>query len=335
MIKPSGLTVGIGPHIHGGNTTSNLIYNQIGALLPAAFAGMYVFGLKSIWVVFWSIASAIFFEYLMLKALKRPAATLLDGHAILTGLLLAMMLPADAPWWIACMGSGIAIVIGKMLFGGMGCYPFNPALVGWIVMLVSYKDIINKFPRPNHEVWGGIAESLPAQTTLEILKRYGVDMAGHYNIIDLFLGYQPGGLGAVAGLAITLGGLYLIIRKIIRWEIPVSFIAGLIAMSGIFWIVSPDRFASPLFHLVSGSTLLCIFFLAPDYSASPNTRWGRIIFGFGCGALAILIRIYGTYPNGSSRFAIMLMCLTIPLLDRIRPHIPGFAKPGKEAAADA
>ncbi len=334
-MKSSGLIVDVGPHIHGGNSIARTMHNQIIALIPAIAVGVYMFGAGAIRAIAVAVAAAVVFEYLMLRALKKPASALADGSAALTGLLLVLMLPADVPWWVIVVGVGASIVIGKMLFGGLGAYPFNPVIVGWVILLLSWPGLINKWPRPNHMQWGGIAESLPAQTTIEIMKRYGVQMSDQFSILDSFLGFQPGGIGSVAGLALVIGGVFLIARNIISWQVPVGFIAGIFIFGGIYHAVDPTMYASPLFHLVSGTTLFCIFFLAPEHTTSPNTKWGKILFGLCCAALTIVIRTHGTHANGSARFAILLMNLLVPFFDRIRPPILGLPKKSKEAAADA
>jgi len=329
-MKPSGLTVSFAPHAHCGSSIGKLMYNQVFALLPAVAAGVYFFGLTALRVIAISIATAVVMELLMRRALKREMSVA-DGHAILVGLLLALLMPATAPWWLIVIGASLSIVVAKWLFGGLGAYAVNPVLIGWVMVSISWGDILSKWPRPFPVTLGAVA-GMPVETPLEMLKRYGIEMAGQVPLGDMLIGLQAGGIGTVAGLAIIIGGVYLIARGLISWHIPVAYMAGVIVIGGIFRALDPGMYACPFFHLLTGMTLIGAFFIAPEYTTSPNTNWGKLLYGFGCGALIILIRVYGKYPDGTA-FAILLMNICTPLFDRIRPKVTGIL--GKGVPADA
>lgn len=300
------------------------------ALAPAALLGFLYFGSSAALLIAVSITAAILAEVLMRKALKKEV-TISDGSAILTGLLLALMMPASAPWWVAVVGAFAAIVLAKWLYGGLGSYPFNPVLISWMMLEVSWPKLMARWLDPQIFFLSS-EKAFPVQTYLEVLKKYGVEMLGGYNPVDALLGMQGGGIGTIAGAALILGGLFLIFRGVISWHIPVAYIIGVAAFSGIMWHLDPDLYARPDVHILSGCTLLGAFFLAPEYTTSPCTKGGKILYGLGCGLMTVLIRIFGIYPDGTA-FAILLMNLCTPMFDRIRPGVIGLGK--KEAAANA
>ncbi len=326
MIKPSGLTVSAAPHVHCGSSVQERMTLQILALVPATLVGIYFFGLHAAIVVLLSMAAAMVSEMALQKALKREVSVA-DGSAALTGLIFALLLPASAPWWAVVLGSAFCMIMGKWVFGGLGSYPFNPALVGYLMVKISWPILLTEWPAPAPF---GITNALPIETGAEILKRYGVTMAEQFSMINALLGNQAGGIGAVCGIALIAGGVFLISRKVFSWHIPVAFIAGVLLVGGIFRIMNPAEYASPFFHLLSGTTLLGVFFIAPEYTTSPCTIWGKLLYGFGCGVMVMIIRVYGTYPDGVV-FAILLMNLLTPIFDRIRPKVVGIMK---EAQAD-
>lgn len=303
---------------------------KILALVPAAMLGFLYFGPRSLLVIAAAIAATLLAEILMCRALKQKL-TISDGSAILTGLLLALMMPASMPWWAAVVGGFTAIVLAKWLFGGLGAYPFNPVLISWMMLEVSWPKLMARWVTPQIFFLTN-EKAFPVQTYLEILKKYGVEMLGGYNPLDALLGMQGGGIGTIAGAAIILGGLFLIYRGVISWHIPAAYCLGIAAFSGILWYMNPDLYARPDIHLLSGATLLGAFFLAPEYTTSPCTTGGKLFYGLGCGLMTILIRVYGIYPDGTA-FAILLMNLCTPMFDRIRPVIIGLGK--KEVAANA
>ncbi len=313
------------PHIHSPQTSDKIMRLVIYALLPATAVSIYFFGLPALSVLLICTIGCVAFEALGCKLMKQPLS-IADGSAALTGILLALNLPPSSPWWMALLGSAIAILIGKQIYGGLGYNPFNPALVARVVLLISFPVQMTTWTAPA-PLGSGIdavttATPLGEMKTAVMLTGHLPDLAtsgfGHY-----FLGNMGGCLGEVSALALLLGGLFLIFKKVISWHTPVSFLGTVIVLSGIFWLVDPSKYPNPLFHLVTGGLILGAFFMATDMVTSPVTQRGMLIFGFGCGLLTVLIRLFGGYPEGVS-FAILLMNAATPLIDRYtRPKIYG------------
>ncbi len=313
------------PHIHSPQTSDKIMRLVIYALLPATAVSIYFFGLPALSVLLICTLGCVAFEALGCKLMKQPLS-IADGSAALTGILLALNLPPSSPWWMALLGSAIAILIGKQIYGGLGYNPFNPALVARVVLLISFPVQMTTWTAPA-PLGSGVdavttATPLGEMKTAVMLTGHLPDLAtsgfGHY-----FLGNMGGCLGEVSALALLLGGLFLIFKKVISWHTPVSFLGTVIVLSGIFWLVDPSKYPNPLFHLVTGGLILGAFFMATDMVTSPVTQRGMLIFGFGCGLLTVLIRLFGGYPEGVS-FAILLMNAATPLIDRYtRPKIYG------------
>jgi len=313
------------PHIHSGETTDKVMRLVIYALLPATLLAIYFFGLPALSTLLICTLGCIGFEALSCKLLKQPP-TIADGSAALTGILLAFNLPPSIPWWIALLGAATAILIGKQIYGGLGYNPFNPALVARVVLLISFPVQMTRWTAPAPLASG--IDAITAATPLGEMKTV-VSLTGklpelaNSGFMDYFTGNMGGSLGEVSALALLLGGLFLIYKKVISWHIPVSFLGTVLVIGGIFWLVDPGRYPSPVFHLLTGGLLLGAFFMATDMVTSPVTYKGMLIFGFGCGLLTILIRLFGGYPEGVS-FAILLMNAVTPLIDRTcRPKIYG------------
>jgi len=313
------------PHIHSGETTDKVMRLVIYALLPASALSIYFFGLPALGVLLICTLGCLAFEAISGKLMKQPL-TLVDGSAALTGILLALNLPPSCPWWIALFGSAVAILIGKQIYGGLGYNPFNPALVARVVLLISFPVQMTSWTAP--APLGSGIDAVTAATPLGEMKTAVMltgklpELAGsgfgHY-----FTGNMAGCLGEVSAAALLLGGLFLLYKKIITWHIPVSFLGTVLLIGGIFWLVDPSKYPSPLFHLLTGGLLLGAFFMATDMVTSPVAFKGMLIFGFGCGLLTVLIRLFGGYPEGVS-FAILLMNACTPLIDRYtRPKIYG------------
>jgi electron transport complex protein RnfD len=304
------------PFWHNGSSVSVRHYNIIGAALPALLFGMAQYGGPALAVAAFSVGSAMLWEMLLNMAMKRNQ-TVADGHAALIGLVFAMMLPATAPWWLVLTGTFVSVVVGKMIFGGIGGNPFHPALIGAGILFVSWGDYFdfNEALR-NYDL--GFTMTYPLWNA----KFFGAGAVDHLSILNLLAGQQIGGIGATFGLGLIAGGIYLIVRGYIRWEIPVSFLAGVFLTAFIFHTANPDRFAGPLFHLVTGYTLLGAFFLAPEDSSSPVNFVPMLLYGAGAGVLTILIRNIGIYVDGVV-YGILLMNIANPLLDKIRPKAIG------------
>lgn len=311
------LYISSSPHIHSGLTTARIMQLVIYALLPAVAVAVVFFGLPALKVMVICTLGCVACEALCCKLMKQPLS-IRDSSAALTGILLALNLPASSPWWMALLGSAIAIVIGKMIFGGLGYNPFNPALVARVVLLISFPIQMTSWTAPAPLSMG--FDAVSSATPLGEMKS-AVMLTGQLPELATsgfdryFYGLMAGSLGEVSALVLLLGGLFLLWKKIITWHIPVSFVGGVVVIAGAFWLIDPTRYPSPLFHLLTGGLMLGVFFMATDMVTSPITAKGMLIFGCGCGLLTVLIRLFGGYPEGVS-FAILLMNAATPLIDR-------------------
>jgi len=313
------LTVSPSPHIHTELTVPQIMRGVIYAMIPALLFSIYNFGIGALYVTALSVFFCVAIEYAIARYLLKRAASIYDGSAIITGMLLAFNVPSNLPWHIILIGSAVSIGIGKMSFGGLGNNPFNPALVGRVFLLLSFPVQMTSWPVP------GATFSLDAVTSatpLGILKdglRAGtpVDtlLSEMPSYTDFFFGLQGGSLGEMSAFALLLGLIYMLYRKIITWHIPVSMLVSIVVMTGIFWLIDPTRYASPLFHVLTGGVMLGAVFMATDYVTSPFTHRGMLIFGVGIGVLTVLIRLFGSYPEGVS-FAILIMNAFVPMINK-------------------
>ena len=311
------LIVSHAPFWHDGSGIPERSYHTIIAALPAAAVGIAHYGAPALGVICLAMASAILWEYLLNRATKRPI-TIANGNAALIGLLLAMALPAAIPWWLVLLGTFLAIVVGMQIFGGIGANPFNPVALALAILMVSYNGHLDV-----DAALVNFSLDFPLSTyPMGALKAFGPAAIEHLNPMDLFIGRQVGGLGTASGIAIVLGGVYLMIRGFIRWEICLSFIVGTFVTAMLFNMADPSRFASPIFHLVSGYTLFGAFFLASESSSSPVNFVPMLLFGTLGGVMTVLIRNIGIYVDGVI-FAILLINLINPLVDKIRPKAIG------------
>jgi len=316
MLNQNKFIVSHAPFWHDESKVSIRYYNILIATLPAVLFGLIQYGMPAVAVVSLSVSSAIFWELLINRLTKRPI-TVADGNAALIGMLLAMLLPASSPWWLVITGTFVAIVIGKHIYGGIGANPFNPALVAVAILTLSWKGFLN-FDQAllNYDLNFNMVYPLVA------VKNFGSAAAASFNPGDLLLGRQSGGLGATFGLGLFLGGFYLILRGFIRWEISLSFLAGIVITAFFFRLIDSGRFAGPLFHLLTGNTILGAFFLATEDSSSPANFIPMLIYGVAAGVMIMLIRNIGGHADGVV-YAILLMNLANPLLDKIRPKALG------------
>ncbi len=306
------------PHVHSTEDVPWIMRQVIYALIPGALVGVYFFGIPALKVIAVAVVSCVVMEVLWQKLTGNPI-TVKDGSAVLTGLLLAMNLPSGAPWWLVVIGSLVAIIIAKQLFGGIGNNPFNPALVGRVFLLISFPVAMTTWPEPR-SFFSQAADATTGATPLGALKtaifEHGtIAAAPGMNLMDPFLGNVGGSLGEISALALILGGIYLIARKIITWHIPVVYIATVAVFTGILWLINPEGYASPSFHLVAGGLMLGAFFMATDMVTSPITNTGKVVFAAGCGVITVVIRLWGGYPEGVS-FAILIMNAFVPLINR-------------------
>lgn len=319
------LTVSPSPHIHKGESVSSIMYGVVISLLPAVFMSVYVFGISALLVMLYAVVSCLVFEFLINKYLLKKSISVLDGSAVITGILLAFNLPNSIPWWAIVVGSLVAIGIGKMAFGGLGNNPFNPALVGRVFLLISFPVPMTSWPVP-FENRMSLVDGVTGATPLGMIKE-GLDagqtipqlmekLPPHF---DFFIGNMGGSLGEISGFALLIGFLYLIYRKIVTWHIPVAMLGTIALFTGIFWLSDPNTYADPLFHILTGGILLGAFYMATDYVTSPMSYKGMILYGMGIGVVTVVIRLWGAYPEGVS-FAILIMNAFVPLINKyIKP----------------
>ena len=304
------LIVSPSPHVHSGDSVSKNMYNVVIALLPAYLVSLYFFGLGALVVSLVSMVSCVLFEYLIQRFVFKGKTTVWNGSALLTGMLLSFNLPSNLPWCMVVIGAFVALVIVNMSFGGLGNNIFNPALVGRVFLLVSFPAAMTTWPVPTpFSLHYTDAET--GATVLAMLKGGFGELPSH---IDMMVGNMGGSLGEVSAVALIIGGIYLMIRKVITWHIPVSILLTVAVFTGILHACNPAEFASPLVHLLSGGLMLGAFFMATDYVTSPMTHRGQLIFGFGIGVITVVIRTWGAYPEGVS-FAILIMNAVTPLIN--------------------
>jgi len=314
------------------------------ALVPGIFAYAWIYGGGIIITIILATVTALLAEAAMLKLRQRPVKPhLMDLSAVVTSWLLALALPPLAPWWLVVVGTLFAIVIAKQLYGGLGYNPFNPAMIGYAVLLISFPIIMTKWPAPlmlaetklgfldqlqyifGHILPAGVqVDAVTSATPLDYLKTQR--MLNH-EVSSITQAPIFGVLGAKGGEIVTgaylLGGLYLVQQRIISWHLPTAFLAALTAMSLIFYAVNPAHYANPLFHLMSGASLLCAFFIITDPISGPTTPRGKLYFAAAAGVLTYLIRTYGGYPDGVA-FAVLIMNMFVPLLDaHTQPRVFG------------
>ncbi|MCH3924063.1 MAG: RnfABCDGE type electron transport complex subunit D [Bacteroidales bacterium] len=316
------LTVSGSPHVQSKTSTNNIMWNVVIALLPALLVGIYYFGFSVLLITLVSVASCLLFEYLIQKYILKGENTTCDGSAVVTGILLAFNLPANIPLWIVILGSLVAIGVGKMTFGGLGKNPFNPALVGRVFLFLSFptKMAMSSWPMPHPMFSNAVSDAITGPTPLSIIK-HGGQLP---DLMNMFLGQTGGSLGEVSAIAIILGGLFMLCKKVISWHIPVAFIGTAFIFSGILWMCNPQEYINPFYHILSGGMMLGAIFMATDMVTSPITHKGQLIFGAGCGLLTIIFRCFGPMPEGVS-FAILIMNGVTPLIDKnIKPTRFGY-----------
>ncbi len=314
------------PHIRTKQTTSSIMRDVLIALIPALFCSVVFFGLRSLYIVAITVSACVGFEYLWQKITKKPV-TVSDGTAAVTGVLLAMNVPVTAPWWMMVIGSFVAIVIAKQLYGGVGHNFVNPALAGRAFLLASWPVLMTRWVMPFSTGFSISPDLVSSATPLAILK--GTQEGELPAFIDMFIGNMGGCLGETSALALILGGAYLVIRKVISPRIPLCFIGTVAVLSFIFSNGDLSGLESVLYNILSGGLMLGAIFMATDYVTSPITAKGQVIMGIGCGVITFVIRRLGGYPEGVS-YAILLMNIATPLIDKYcRPKKFGAVK--KEA----
>ncbi len=316
------------PHALGEDSIERVMWSVVLSLLPATLVGLYFFGWDAFQVIVISIASALGAEALYQK-ISGHKNTIKDGSAAVTGLLLALTLPPASPWWLSIIGGFFAIIIVKQLYGGLGYNPFNPALMSRVFLLIAFPLQMTQWPVP-HPLFSGIDARTGATPLGELqvarLMGKGIGKAAELNLWDAFIGNIGGSIGEVSALALLIGGAYLLYKQYISWHIPVSMIGTVLVFSGIFWMINPEKYVNPMFHLLTGGLIIGAFFMATDMVTCPVTLKGQLLFGFGCGLITIIIRMWGGYPEGVS-FAIVLMNIATPMIDiYLRPTRYGARK---------
>ena len=340
-----------GPHTQAKSHVAGIMLQVVLALLPATVFGLYLFGWPAINVFFVTVVSALLFEYFCLRLAGKPVAILKDGSALLSGWLIAMTLPPWAPWWIGVVGSGLAIVLAKQVYGGLGQNVFNPAMLARVALLISFPVEMT--------TWANVTPLLSEQapdfiTGLQItfaglqqMDAYtGATVLGHvktelsqnhflpdsltavYLEKDAWLGFMRGSLGETSALLLALGGVWLLFRGVISWHIPFAMLFSVGIVSAVFHWWNPAQYLSPWIHASSGALVCAAFFITTDYVTSPNSVVGQLLFGMSCGVLIFIIRTWGAYPEGAG-FAVLLMNAMTPLIDHyIKPRIYGRNRKG-------
>ncbi|MFH1727293.1 MAG: RnfABCDGE type electron transport complex subunit D [Pseudomonadota bacterium] len=307
------LIVTSSPHVFGDDSVEKVMYNVVIALVPAILFSAFYFGIQALIVLLVAIAFSIGFEALFQKLFKMKIKCF-DGSAIVTGILLAMNLPSNCPIWLVVLGAFIAIFLGKMVFGGLGNNPFNPALVARVFLLISFPVQMTSWPKPDPSKFWSV-DSVTAATPLGILKSGNISEIMQIPFNEIFIGNVGGSLGEISALALLIGAAWLMYKRYISWHIPFSFIGATFIFTEVFYIIDPDKYASPVFHMFTGGLILGAFFMATDMVTSPISKKGKIIFGLGCGFITAIIRLWGGYPEGVS-FAILIMNSVTPLIDK-------------------
>ena len=322
------LIVSPSPHLHSPVTTRSLMRDVLIALSPAMLVAVLFYGWQVLLMLVLGAATCMLTEYLITRFLLKRPSTLGDLSAVVTGVLLALNLPPNAPWWLVMVGSLVAVGIAKMTFGGLGQNLFNPALVGRVFLLVSFPVLMTDWTLPHSPLQDMIpafsaqVDAFSGATPLGIAKEglgagatlQEIFPQGQFNWSLFFL--RPGGsVGEISNLALLLGFIYLLCRRVIRPTIPVTVILTVAVLTGIFSAVDPARFTGPLFNLLTGGLLLGAIFMATDYVTSPMTTFGQILFAVGIGVISVCIRYFGSYPEGVS-FSILIMNCVVPILNK-------------------
>ena len=309
------LIVSPSPHLHTKTSTKSLMRDVVIALLPAVLVSVLFYGWSELLVLGVSVASCVLLEFLITKYLLKGACTIGDWSAVITGVLLALNLPATTPWWVVFIGAVVAIGIAKMTFGGLGQNLFNPALVGRVFLLISFPTYMTDWTKPQGFITNSIVDAYSGATPLGIVKGFGPEATEAMDYLNMLFLNIGGSAGELSAIALLLGFAYLLIRKVIKPYITLSIIATVAVFSGIFWAINPAEYTDPLFNILSGGLLLGAIFMATDYVTSPMSAWGGVVFGVGIGLITMLIRYFGAYPEGVS-FAILIMNSVVPLLNK-------------------
>ena len=302
------LIVSPSPHIHSGDSIERNMYHVLIALIPAFIIALYVFRLDALIITLSAVVFCVLFEYVIVKYMIKKTPSAFDGSAIITGVLLAFNVPSNLPLWILALGCLFAIGVVKLSFGGLGNNIFNPAIAGRIFLLISFPAQMTTWPMP---AIAGATDAVSSGTVLGVLKNNPEALP---SLQQMFLGIETGSIGEVSALAILIGLIYMIWKKVITWHIPVSILVKVALFTGVLYLINPLELYNPIIHLASGGLMLGACFMATDYVTSPMTKKGMIIYGIGIGFITMAIRLWGAYPEGVS-FAILLMNAFTPLIN--------------------
>ena len=309
------LLVSPSPHLHTKTSTKSLMRDVVIALLPAVVVSVLFYGWSELLVLGVSVASCVLLEYLITKYLLKGTCTIGDWSAVITGVLLALNLPATTPWWVVFIGAVFAIGVAKMTFGGLGQNLFNPAIAGRVFLLISFPTYMTDWTKPQGFIGNAVTDAYTGATPLGLAKEGGVAAVAGLDYSDMLFYNIGGSAGELSAIAILVGFAYLLVRKVIKPYITCSIIATVAIFSGIFWGINPEQFTNPVFNILTGGLLLGSVFMATDYVTSPMSNLGGVIFGVGIGIITMLIRYFGAYPEGVS-FAILIMNSVVPLLNK-------------------
>ena len=300
------------PHIHSAVNTRSLMRDVIIALLPAVIVSVLFYGWSELLILGVSVLSCVLLEWAITKYLLKAPSTIGDLSAVVTGILLAMNLPTTTPWWIVFIGAVVAIGVAKMTFGGLGQNPFNPAITGRVFLLISFPAQMTDWSVPQGFIHA--SDAVSGATLLGRFNEGGVAAVDGTNYLHTLFFNIGGAAGEVCSVALLLGFVYLLVRKVVKPWITLSIFATIAVFSGIFYLIDPAQYMDPLFHLLTGGVILGACFMATDYVTSPMNTKGGIIYGVGIGLLVMLIRMFGSYPEGMS-FAILIMNMVTPLIN--------------------
>ncbi len=310
------LLVSPSPHLHTSTSTKSLMRDVVIALLPAVAVSVLFYGWSELLVLGVSVASCVLLEFLITKYMLKKACTVGDWSAVITGVLLALNLPATTPWWVVFIGAVVAVGVAKMTFGGLGQNLFNPAIAGRVFLLISFPTYMTDWTKPAGFVSNAMADAYTGATPLGLVGEGGVAAVEGMDYLNMLFLNIGGSAGELSALALLAGFVYLLARRVIRPYITVSIWVTVAVFSGIFWAINPAEYTDPVFNLLTGGLLLGSIFMATDYVTSPMSNWGGVIFGAGIGVLTMLIRYFGAYPEGVS-FAILIMNSVVPLINKV------------------
>lgn len=314
------LKISTAPHAQTSTDTRRLMRDVVIALIPAALAAVLFFGLNALIVILTSVAACVFFEYAVCRWWFKTQNTTGDFSAVITGLLLAYNLPSSMPVAMIILGAFMAIVVAKLCYGGLGKNIFNPALVGRVFLFISFPVQMTQWPKPEFLKFLEV-DVQTAATTLGIIKHMDAQTSASVlngklpSYLDMFVGYTGGCIGEISALALLLGLCYMLWRRVITWHIPFYYISTVFMITGIMWLITKEVRYDPLTHILSGGLMLGAIFMATDYTTSPMTVKGQVLFAVLCGILTVIIRLYSAYPEGVS-FAILIMNAFVPLIDK-------------------